>query len=52
MTSGISVSLISRGRGGTYNQKVMAIIEIQRLAKSYQVYQKREGLLASMAGTG
>jgi ABC-2 type transport system ATP-binding protein len=28
----------------------MAIIEIQRLAKSYQVYQKREGLLASIAG--
>jgi ABC-2 type transport system ATP-binding protein len=28
----------------------MAIIEIQRLAKSYQVYQKKEGLLASVAG--
>jgi len=28
----------------------MAIIEIQRLAKSYQVYQKREGLLASITG--
>jgi len=28
----------------------MAIIEIQRLVKSYQVYQKREGLLASITG--
>jgi ABC-2 type transport system ATP-binding protein len=28
----------------------MAIIEIQHLAKSYQVYQKKEGLLASVAG--
>lgn len=28
----------------------MAIIEINRLAKSYQVYQKREGLLASLGG--
>lgn len=28
----------------------MAIIEIQRLAKSYQVYQKKEGLLASIGG--
>jgi ABC-2 type transport system ATP-binding protein len=28
----------------------MAIIEIERLAKSYRVYQKKEGLLASMAG--
>ncbi len=28
----------------------MSIIEIESLAKSYQVYQKREGLLASVAG--
>ncbi len=28
----------------------MAIIEIRRLAKSYQVYQKKEGLLASVTG--
>ena len=28
----------------------MAVIEIQQLAKSYQVYQKREGLLASIGG--
>jgi ABC-2 type transport system ATP-binding protein len=28
----------------------MAIIEIKRLVKSYQVYQKREGLLASITG--
>lgn len=28
----------------------MAVIEIQRLAKSYQVYQKKEGLLASIGG--
>src|SRR5436190_6709201 len=28
----------------------MAIIEIQQLAKTYRIYQKREGLLASMRG--
>ena len=28
----------------------MAIIEIEGLAKSYRVYQKQEGLLASMRG--
>jgi ABC-2 type transport system ATP-binding protein len=28
----------------------MAIIELRRLAKSYRVYQKREGLLASLSG--
>src|SRR5713226_1534485 len=28
----------------------MAIIEIEGLAKSYRVYQKREGLLASVRG--
>ena len=28
----------------------MAVIEIQALAKSYQVYQKKEGLLASIGG--
>ena len=28
----------------------MAIIEIERLAKSYRVYQKKEGLLASVGG--
>jgi ABC-2 type transport system ATP-binding protein len=28
----------------------MAIIEIERLAKSYRVYQKKEGLLASLGG--
>ncbi len=28
----------------------MAIIEIEKLAKSYRVYQKREGLWASMRG--
>src|SRR4051794_4036072 len=30
----------------------MAIIEIQGLAKSYRVYQKQEGLLASLRGLG
>ena len=34
----------------TYNPSVMAIIEIEDLAKSYRVYQKKEGLLASHAG--
>ena len=28
----------------------MAIIEIEKLAKSYRVYRKREGLRASIAG--
>ena len=33
-----------------YNPPIMATIEIQRLSKSYQVYQKQEGLLASLRG--
>ncbi len=33
-----------------YNRKIMAIIEIEGLAKSYKVYQKKEGLVASVAG--
>jgi len=28
----------------------MAIIELERLAKSYRVYQKKEGLRASLRG--
>ena len=34
----------------TYNLVTMSIIELQRLAKSYQVYQKKEGLGASLRG--
>ena len=33
-----------------YNRGIMAIIEIEGLAKSYKVYQKKEGLVASIAG--
>ena len=33
-----------------YNREIMAIIEIEGLAKSYKVYQKKEGLVASIAG--
>ena len=33
-----------------YNRENMAIIEIEGLAKSYKVYQKKEGLVASIAG--
>ena len=34
----------------TYNPVVMSLIEIKDLRKSYQVYQKQEGLLASLRG--
>ena len=33
-----------------YNLKIMALIEIRNLSKSYRVYQKKEGLLASLRG--
>ncbi len=36
--------------GRAYNLRVMAVVEIESLAKSYRVYQKAEGLLASVAG--
>ena len=42
--------LLFPARGGAYNQKVMAIIEIKGLSKSYQVYRKKEGLGASIRG--
>ncbi len=32
----------------TYNRPIMAIIEIRGLSKSYRVFQKQEGLLASL----
>ncbi len=35
---------------GVYNQRTMATIEIRQLAKFYQVYQKKEGLAASIRG--
>ena len=36
--------------GRTYNGPNMAVIEIKGLSKSYQVYQKREGLAAAIGG--
>ncbi len=39
-----------RLRPAVYNRTLMAIIEIQGLAKSYRTYQKQEGLLASVRG--
>ena len=33
-----------------YNPRIMATIEIEKLSKSYQVYQKQEGLAASLRG--
>jgi len=36
--------------GGIYNRRTMAVIEISGLSKSYRVYQKKEGLLASISG--
>jgi len=33
-----------------YNSALMATIQLEQLAKSYKVYQKREGVLASLAG--
>ncbi|MEZ6075152.1 MAG: ATP-binding cassette domain-containing protein [Pirellulaceae bacterium] len=35
---------------GHYNSIAMAIIEIEKLSKSYRVYQKQEGLLAAVRG--
>ena len=39
----------TRSVDALYNRLTMAIIEIEGLAKSYRVYQKQEGLLASRA---
>lgn len=33
-----------------YNRRTMATIEIEQLAKSYRVYQKKDGLLGSLRG--
>ena len=41
---------LSHRRAGGYNRKVMSVIEIAGLAKSYQVYRKKEGLAASIRG--
>ncbi len=38
------------GRILIYNHPTMPVIEIQQLAKSYRVYQKKEGLAASLRG--
>ncbi len=43
-------SYLFPARSGVYNQFIMSVVEIESLTKSYQVYQKEEGLLASMAG--
>ena len=42
--------LLPPALGGTYNDLLMAIIEIEALAKSYRVYQKKEGLGAAIGG--
>ena len=49
----IAASLFSRlsdSPRDSYNPTTMAIIEIEKLSKSYRVYQKQEGLLAAIRG--
>ena len=41
---------LSGGPGAAYNRLSMSVIEIRRLKKSYRVYQKKEGLWASLTG--
>jgi len=48
--SSFSVPFPSPRSGRDLYGPVMAIIEIERLAKSYRVYQKREGLAAAIGG--
>jgi ABC-2 type transport system ATP-binding protein len=43
-------SLLPPASGGVYNNFAMSTIEIQALAKSYRVYQKKEGLGAAISG--
>ena len=51
LRTGIFPSAYVPRRGSwAYNRKIMAIIEIEGLAKSYKVYQKKEGLVASISG--
>ena len=45
-----SAAQLSTSTGATYNRLAMALIEIEQLAKSYRVYQKAEGLAASLRG--
>ena len=45
-----SSSDVQRERDLGYNPTNMPVIQLERLAKSYRVYQKQEGLLASMRG--
>ena len=49
-TSGAATPALSPPRRAPYNQPSMSVIEIRGLQKSYRVYQKKEGLLASFAG--
>jgi ABC-2 type transport system ATP-binding protein len=50
--SGLSLAnaCLSPAADGGYNNTIMAVIEIEGLAKSYRVYQKIEGLAASIRG--
>lgn len=44
------MSSLSGSLGHSYNRGIMALIELRKLSKSYLVYQKREGLVASLRG--
>ena len=44
------MTTLSRSLADAYNQPPMSVIEIRGLRKSYRVYQKKEGLLASLSG--
>ncbi|QEG36637.1 Daunorubicin/doxorubicin resistance ATP-binding protein DrrA [Bythopirellula goksoeyrii] len=45
-----SARLLGVGAHGVYNRSSMNAIEIRQLQKSYRVYQKNEGLVASIRG--
>lgn len=49
MASAIPLASLPDSASGSYN-RTMPIIEIEGLAKSYRVYQKQEGLWASLRG--
>jgi ABC-2 type transport system ATP-binding protein len=46
----MSVGALKSPPQWSYNRLAMAIIEIEKLSKSYRTYQKQEGLLASVRG--
>ena len=49
-THGVAVACPLRCAAALYNPPIMATIEIEKLSKSYVVYQKQEGLGASLRG--